>query len=701
MKKSKVVHFMENGKFNDNNYFSNKLGDILTSPSLFITKNRELEYLNIPCVFDIETSSFYNNGVKQSILYAFTFGINGRSIKGRTLKEFVSITKQLIKHYTLNINRRIIIYVHNLSFEFQFIRKYFKWFKVFSLDERKPVYAITIDGIEFRCSYILTNYSLAKLGDNLIKYKVPKLVGDLDYNLLRTPLTPLTEKEWNYILNDGRVVMCKIQEEIETCGGIHKIPLTATSYVRKYIKKCCFKDDNDSKFKYYKFMKNLTLDEKTYKLAKRCFMGGFTHANINYVGKIIKNVSSYDFTSSYPAVMLSEQFPMSKPKKYHISSMKDFYNMLNHFCCMFTIKFNDICSKVKFEHYISLSKCMNIENPIVNNGRIIEADSLIISITEQDFFIIKEMYMWESFEIYDFYYSYKSYLPKPIIEGILDLYVKKTALKGVENQEKEYLRSKEMINSCYGMCVTDICKEEHIYENGWITLDVDYEKCLKEYNTNRNRTLYYLWGIYVTAYARRNLFSGILEFKDDYIYSDTDSIKCINRHRHLAYIESYNKTITYKLEQVLKHYNLNLGLIKPKTIKGIEKPLGIWDYEGEYTYFKTLGAKRYMYIENNSLHITISGVGKKQGAKYLSELYNNNWNKILKAFKDGLYFPKEKTGKLTHTYLDNTMKGMITDYKGQVYEYKELSGIHLEPSEYKLGMDEDFLSLISGLVIGK
>ncbi|WP_442514418.1 hypothetical protein, partial [Pseudomonas promysalinigenes] len=61
-------------------------------------------------------------------------------------------------------------------------------------------------------------------------------------------------------------------------------------------------------------MDDLTIDKDTYIQLKRAFMGGFTHANANYSNKVLTDVSSVDFTSSYPSVMISEQFPMSRFK---------------------------------------------------------------------------------------------------------------------------------------------------------------------------------------------------------------------------------------------------------------------------------------------------------------------------------------------------------------------------------------------------
>lgn len=163
---------------------------------------------------------------------------------------------------------------------------------------------------------------------------------------------------------------------------------------------------------------------------------------------------------------------------------------------------------------------------------------------------------------------------------------KKTTLKGVEGEEVEYLLSKGMLNSVYGMCVTDVVKDNSVYNDTWEIEKVDIDEKITEYNSSNNRFLYYAWGIYVTAYARRNLWTGILSVGGDYVYSDTDSIKCVNFDNHSSYVERYNQTIQNKLELMCEHYNLDKARLTPKTIEGIEKPLGVWEFEGNYNRFK-------------------------------------------------------------------------------------------------------------------
>lgn len=686
--------------------FAKNIDDILCEID-FIKKGKKASLSNVPAVFDIEASSFYEGNEKKCCMYAWVFGLNGRCILGRTWSEFLDVIKKLVDVYELSLQKRLIIYVHNLSYEFQWFKHYFEWENVFSLDNRKPIYAVTKNGIEFRCSYLLSGYSLEKLGENLTKYKVNKMVGDLDYKLIRHSKTPLTEKEKSYILNDGLVVMAHIQEEIERLGDITKIPLTKTGYVRNLCKEKCLKGDN--RFDYVKIMKRLTMNVENYKQLKRAYTGGFTHANVNYVDTVVHNVHSFDFSSSYPAVMLSEKYPISKPFKMVIDDEKDFINILNAFCCMFDCKFYNIRSKVSFENYISISRCGEASHYIINNGRIIEAEEIKITLTEQDFFIISELYEWDYMEVSNLNCFYKDYLPRDFILTILELYKDKTELKGVEGKEVEYLVSKGMINACYGMCVTDPCRDEIIYsDNEWSIQKADIATLIDKYNKNMNRVLYYPWGVWVTAYARRNLFSGILEFKNDYIYSDTDSIKVLNIDEHKSYIENYNKEVTKKIENCLKHYDIPIDMARPKTIKGVCKPMGVWDYEGSYTRFKTLGAKRYITEKDGNISITIAGVSKNAGVKYLKHTYKTN-DEIFNNFTENLSFPatyyfngKEEngSGKLCHTYIDSYMEGEVIDYMGNKYIYNEESGVHMENTEYTLSLDNEFKNLINGIKAG-
>lgn len=664
-------------------------------------KKDKVYYYNIPCAFDIETTSFYDGGEKVGLMYIWQFGIDGRVFMGRNWNEFTELLDKLRNEFDINIENRLVIYVHNLAFEFQFIRKLFRWLNVFSIDSRKPIYATTCYGFEFRCSYLLSGYSLAKVGENLTKYKCEKMVGDLDYSLKRHNKTPLTNDELKYCFNDIMVVMCYILERIEIDGNITKIPLTKTGYVRNYCRNMCLYENKShkkggKKFKtYHEMIKSLSIEVDEYKQLKRAFMGGFTHSNAINTNVVLNDVKSFDFTSSYPYCMISEMYPMSKGQIVEVNE-NTFEKYLSLYCCVFDIQFTNLLPKVNYENYISYSKCFKCVNPIINNGRVVCCDLLWTTITNVDYDIIKRCYSWEGVKVANFRIYQKGYLPTQFVKSIIKLYQDKTQLKGVEGKEVEYMQSKEMLNSCYGMCVTDIARDEFVYNNDiWETIKPTNEKLqeeLEKYNKSKKRFLFYVWGIFVTAYARRNLFTGIFEFGNDYIYSDTDSIKVINYNNHMEYINKYNELTQRKLQKACEYHGINMSELQPKTIKGDTKLLGIWDNDGIYDSFKTLGAKRYMYKQGNDYHITIAGTSKHLGSEYIKSL-NNPFD----AFNDGLIIPPQFTGKLTHTYVDEIKQGVIIDYKGNAVNYTALSGIHLEQCEYNLGLASNYIDYLMGV----
>lgn len=698
--------------------------------------NKGEKFYNVPASFDIETTSFYRDTdgtaysyeqvqkmtddkgrkvklEKCALMYIWQFGINGYVIVGRTWDEFITMFETMAEHLSLNAKRRLIVYVHNLSYEFQFMRKWLEWDRVFSIDLRKPIYAITKTGIEFRCSYLLSGYSLAKLGEQLQTYKCAKMVGDLDYSLIRHSGTPITPTEMGYCVNDVKVVMCYIQERIEENKLITRLPITKTGFVRKYCRTHCLrkadaKGKSVQNWDYVNLMNDLKISGMhEFNMLQRAFAGGFTHANANYTDDVVQDVDSYDFTSSYPYVMVAEKYPMSSGVKINIRTEKQFRFALSKFCCVFDIEFKNIFATQTQDNPISASKCFIKENACENNGRIVGASRVVMTITDVDFGVIEKFYRWESMRLGDMYCYKKEYLPTDFVKSILYLYEKKTKLKGVAGKEVEYLNSKEMLNSCYGMSVTNPLREEFTYNGEWDTNSLsDQQKVelLDKYNTSRNRFLFYPWGIFVTAYARRNLFTGIYEAQDDYIYSDTDSIKLKNGDAHKDYFSRYNNDVHEKLRQACEYHKIPFSLCEPQTIKGITKPLGVWDYEGRYDRFKTLGAKRYMVQEKDALcaggksydySLTVSGVNKKSAIPYLLDTYGEDG--IFDAFTNYLDIPPQATGKNIHTYIDYEMTGDITDYTGQTSSYHEQTAVHLEPTGYSLSLSVMYLNYLRGI----
>lgn len=718
-----------------------------------------IDYIDIAIAFDCEVYSFKGpEDDKRAIMWAWGLAIADKCYLGRTWPEFIQVLDVLKDAWDLNYNRRVIIWVHNLSYDFSFFRKWFKFDNVFALDSRQVCYCDTEDGIEFRCSYILTGYSLEKVGEHLLKHNIKKLTGSIDYKLPRTPITPLTEEEIDYLEHDCLIVTAHIEEQIDIEGGLSTIPLTATGYVRRYCRNACFRDvtkkasDDFSRVRYMQFMHSLPMSPFVYKSLKRAFQGGYTHSNPFYTGDVIEGVTSLDIRSDYPSVICSELFPMTPPEIITINDYEQFKHNLKHYCCVFTVEIVGLKAVINYDHYISFSHCY-IEKGTkvqVSNGRIVQCDKLVTTITNVDWEIITRNYKMKGFKVMGFIRWGKGYLPKPIIESTIKFYKDKTELKGKEGKEQEYMMAKMLLNALYGMMVEDPLRDIIPYNlktNDWGEyIDTDsiddngekiktlvirkpltpeeQEQALNAYNeTSVSRFLYYAWGIFVTAYARKNLWRGILEFKDDYIYSDTDSLKVLNLEDHLDYIRRHDMMIQAKIKACLEYHKMDTSLssafakIKDKDTKKeriVEQKLGTWDNEGTYLRFKTLGAKRYM-VENakeeeysykwegeektvkTGISITVSGINKKSAIPYILEKADG---KPFEFFSDQMEIPPGYCGKNAHYYGDCEINGTITDYLGNSFEYYEKSYVYMEEAGYCLKMSGDYVQYLDALLKG-
>lgn len=461
----------------------------------------------------------------------------------------------------------------------------------------------------------------------------------------------------------------------------------------------------------------LTVDE--FKQIHQAFMGGFTHANANYVHKTCINVASYDITSSYPIVMAVEKFPMSKFQLIEDDfSLDEFYELLNTKACVFDITLHNVVPKLHQDHPIPSSKCWKLsKDAILDNGRVVTATELTMTIIEQDFFTYSEFYEWDDWEVHNLRIADKNYLPKPFVKAILKLYSDKTLLKGLSGKEIEYQVAKAMLNACYGMMVTNPCRDEIIYKSDYTyetikaTTDEVIEELLNKHNNSVKRFLFYPWGVWVTAYARRNLFTIIRDLGKDYIYADTDSVKFLNIENHKDLFNKYNKNIYNKIDEASYYNALNIGDFSPQSQKGEIKTMGLWDYEGMYKRFKTLGAKRYLVEKDNGTYeLTMAGVNKVNALRYLEGLSPLVTDEdFIKAktdiprrdpfdlFKFGTVIPAEYSGRLTSLFIDDETEGWVVDYTGVKRYFHELSSINMSKTDYEIEAADDFLEFLFGI----
>lgn len=627
----------------------------------------DVGYKNYICTFDIESYTIdLKRGdkiVPEGYMYIWQFCINGRVCMGRTWKEFLDFLCTLKKRCGVKDKySRLVIYVHFLSYEFQFISRFFEWENVFAKDKRKVIRANTVDNIEFRCSWFLTNKSLDRFCKDEPECYFNKTDGDkFVYDKMRTPETFLSDEELYYCY-------CDVMGLYQALRGLMKvdnlatIPMTSTGYVRRYCRNAMVKNQNNRRL-----FEKTACNKRIYELIEMMKRGGNTHGNRFAIGQIVENVHNYDFSSSYPFVLLTEKYPVSRFNKVRVST---YYELRKIFSLEKAMIIHLIITNVKLKEYtpvpyIPLDKCIRKGRVTKFNGRILEADYIEMVVNEVDFTIIESMYSFEKMAVMEMYIAEKDYIPEELAECIRHFFYNKSALKGVDDYN--YMKSKNLLNSIFGMCFTNPVHDIIEYDGVWKEERGDINSELEKFYKSRNSFLPFQWGCWVTAYARHNLQKAIDKVGIKMIYTDTDSIKCVNVPENI--FSDLNEEMRKKAIERKAYAEVNGRLFL----------MGQLERENDYKRFCTWGAKKYAYEDSEGgIHITIAGVDKKKGANELVSLENF---KIGFEFRDG--------GGTSSWYNDDDIHYLEVD--GCTIETGANVGIH--NSTYKLGVTKEFFEL--------
>ena len=508
--------------------------------------------------FDIETTTIDNGtDMPYGFMYHWQMDVGGYVVTGRRWEEWVKFMLKLVEIFKTDETRNFVVYIHNEAFEFQFIRDFlnahFGGFHVFADQRRKPIHVTTGNGIQFRCSYKLTNMSLEKAVQNELGVVHCKAAGDLDYRIIRTADTPLVDTEYGYCVSDVVSLYELIERRlINERDNLESIPMTSTGYVRRDCRNSCRKDEDYRE----EFLKQ-EMTESVYKLLMEAGRGGNTHANRYMSGRVWHDVDSFDVASSYPAQMFLRKFPVSKFTPYgEIESVTEIYGLLSEYACLFRVIFTGLEVRDNIGMpYIAISKATaRSKHVTLDNGRVLSVINredrendrgyIALTLTDVDFQIIKEQYTWDDMSISDMHIATYGFLPEALLSQVMAYFKAKTELKDkikeAEEREAEeeaanlaylYAKSKNRLNGIFGMCYTNpVHNVISINEDGeWIEDEPEIADALKKYWKSRNSFLVYAWGVWITAWARRHLedlFNALGQ--DKVIYGDTDSGKAVD-----------------------------------------------------------------------------------------------------------------------------------------------------------------------------
>lgn len=739
-----------------------------------------VELCTIPMAFDIETTTIKDI---YGYMYHWQFAIGDHIILGRTWKEFDIFIGQLIEILGLGVREmrdrqankmkstmfECRVWVANLGFEFQFLRLRYKVLNVFAKTTREPLTAIFENGIFMQDALAITNSNLASI-PKLYKLPTPKMVGDLDYTKIRNSLTELTPKELEYCINDVKILV-EFGDWLNTNyveNGLD-IPYTKTGILRDTVKKN-FKawinsvDGKDKKGNARKYADSkkvrwiTSLFPETYaefyNMQRFLFRGGYTHGNSLHVFEKLYNVNGVDFTSSYPAVMLQCEYPITKfydceeqltvdeiientSKGYATKCRCRFYELHN----LTTHAIESISKTEEYDRLKSLTKCRKEYGMICDNGRIVYADVMTVWLTDIDLAIYRKFYGWKNVEITEIKIARYGKLPGYLLNAVKYYYSLKAELKkaGLDGTTR-YKIAKAMVNAAYGMMCehlhllsVEYINDEWIPEERVLNPDELQEQYIEEIFGKHpeevfegkkapSKFLSIYWGIWVTAHARKRLLDMVYEIGDDVVYCDTDSIYMINYYKHSDKILKWNYHVYEINKQWVTEHNAKREFDENryKMLKNTghgeyahdwkEKSGGLLTESfidlGEFDklnkmsnyIFKQGGAKRY---------IKMSRVKDKETGKIVIEheqtiaglpktAYLKDWKAKHYDYFD--YFEEDgfciENCKNAHAYNDEYHEDIVTDEDGNTETMCEYSSIGIFPIDFSLKIDERFLEII-------
>lgn len=612
--------------------------------------------------FDIETTGIPS--IRQSVLYHWQFQLDlDFTVTGRTWGELIEWFDALsasLGYFNL------VVWVHNLNYEFQFLAG------VLDIDGgdvrcmgSRDVLRFKYRHLDFRCSFKQLGMSLAAACEKWKVFHGKLSGGDFNYRKQRFPWTELTPEELEYCLNDVRGLV-EVMYKRRSGDSNYTMPLTKTGYIRRRAKEAL------------KWRLQQSKDEQSdfglYKMLREAFRGGNTHANRFYAGRVLHDIGSSDRSSSYPDTMVNDLFPSGRFTVHEPGEFETLYQEGRE-ALVFRLRIWDIHLKIFYWGfpYLPFSKCRKVVHPDLDNGRILEAEFLETTMTDVDFDILTSEYDFE-YEIIELRGSPYAPLPDEFIALINALYKDKTELKGVAGKEDEYHRSKENINSAYGMMVQDPGKRDYEFipgderNGGFVQVlgnDEDHY-----YEMIGNTPLLYAWGVWVTAWARFRLEEALMIAGEQAVYTDTDSVK------HFGEVDftEYNRQ---RMERSIQ----NGGVASDRG--GVTHYLGVMETEHRSALFITYGAKKYATMnENGKLEITIAGVPKRKGAEEL-EKYGG-----IDALREGFVF--RESGRTESVYND-TAYGPYDTGEGVVDVTRNL---YIEDTTYTLHLTDEYRELI-------
>lgn len=431
----------------------------------------------VAAVFDTETTNYGKGAETKAFVCLYIFNdiryVDIKEYEPDSIKECISYlrTQAEALDYIDNLvlwgmeNKVIpIICAYNLMFDMQTL--------MYSLNQKyrmeanaqssSNVYTLDLyleetQVLRFWDTYHLEMRGLSAMGETC---GIAKASGSWDYDLIRTPETPLTENELYYAKRDVQVIPAYLRYILEANDFINPYDLgvrvlTKTSIVRmmarERIGNLKVRKENHKQLTMRKAFE-LTCEQQAprtyyqYALRKACFRGGFTFTAGNFAQQVQYNVASLDVTSMHHTFINGRYVPIDfRPKPpTNLKHMADVVlntsidevltNYHKPFLFGFHARFEFINLRLKGifrewgialipQHKFKAQPSMGVEyglneraiaaeqasrgagwydravHPLFAFGKLYSADVCTIHLNELELYSISLMYEWDSYRV--------------------------------------------------------------------------------------------------------------------------------------------------------------------------------------------------------------------------------------------------------------------------------------------------------------
>lgn len=661
---------------------------------LRINTNNQIENYKYP-VFYADCETFVYDGEHRLYLLGYISDNDDNVIIDNVIdKPINTLIEDFLKYITKDPSEKIIVYFHNLKYDFNILFKHFNIIKTTEKDNQ--YYSVTIKykhhTILIKDSYKLLSMKLSDFNSNFnLQYGKKEAIA-YDY---------YTEENHNKIINknDYKKLLKEDEKEIFE-EAIITNTFNPYEYYKEYLKYDCltlkyglkkFREiifkDVDNRLDIHDFLTISSLTDRYMKInnafkgvmpvqgvlrnyISQAIRGGRVAVNEKYKNKVIEEkISDFDGVSLYPSAihrLCNEKgLPLGFCKRFRKNKLKEWYKKDY---CILSIKINKVNKKqqIPFISYKDEKGILQYTNKTSDNILILDKYTLedYINFHQIEYQILDGVYWNNGFNntmgklIYElFNVRLKNKNTNPALSNVLKLMLNSAYGKTIMKQnfdKKIYLNTsnKQQLNN-------------YIYNNYETIKKINF---LNERNveittsTYDDSTNYGHVGCSILSYSKR-IMNEVFDIANDnkiiFYYTDTDSIHMNYNDMEklsLEYKNKYKKELVGKyLGQFHNDFQMDGAEDSIYAIKSL--------FLGKKSYIDILESKNEMGEKINGYHFRLKGI-TEEGILYESE----------KKFNGDIFeFYKELSQTDGYKILLNPEKKVMFEYndgvrtRGRVY----------------------------------